>query len=292
MHETHKTLSLARVREILAIAAQSRVLVIGDVMLDHFIWGSVGRISPEAPVVVVDMASESFIPGGAANVARNLTALEAPTELFGVVGRDHSATQLKQLLNEHQIGCAGLLASRGRLTSMKTRIVAHQQQVVRLDRETRGSVDARTSTQLLAALESQIINCAAVIVGDYGKGVITRPLLEELKKLCRQHGVWLSLDPKPVHQLDLSGLSLITPQPQGSALNSRWRAGRNPRRQPPHRPQPPAGGRAPAQRTSARAAAHHPRRTRHAPLPHRAKSPFTFPRRRRPSSMFPARATR
>src|SRR5260221_11845144 len=99
-----KTLPLPRARQILAAAKQSRTLVIGDVMLDHFIWGSVGRISPEAPVPVVDLVSESFIPGGAANVARNLTALGAPAELFGVVGRDPAATQLKHLLNEQQIG--------------------------------------------------------------------------------------------------------------------------------------------------------------------------------------------
>src|SRR5438309_4516349 len=98
-------LSAARVRHILAGARRTRVLVIGDVMLDHFIWGSVARISPEAPVPVVDFERESYMPGGAANVARNLTALKTPTELFGVIGRDLAATQLRSLLNEHHIGC-------------------------------------------------------------------------------------------------------------------------------------------------------------------------------------------
>src|SRR5579872_5045738 len=100
-----KSLSVARVRQILAAAKNTRALVIGDVMLDHFIWGQVGRISPEAPVPVVDFERESFIPGGAANVARNLTALALPTGLFGVVGRDSAATHLKHLLVEHKIGC-------------------------------------------------------------------------------------------------------------------------------------------------------------------------------------------
>src|SRR5438132_2695400 len=102
-------LTAARVRRILNGAAKIRVLVVGDVMLDHFIWGSVARISPEAPVPVVDFERENFMPGGAANVARNLAACRAPTELFGVVGHDHAAEQLKTLLAQQHIGCSGLL---------------------------------------------------------------------------------------------------------------------------------------------------------------------------------------
>src|SRR5438309_4288302 len=104
-------LSAARVRHILAGARRTRVLVVGDAMLDHFIWGNVARISPEAPVPVVDFERESYMPGGAANVARNLTALEAPTELLAVVGEDISAEHLKRLLTEQKIGCQGLITS-------------------------------------------------------------------------------------------------------------------------------------------------------------------------------------
>jgi D-beta-D-heptose 7-phosphate kinase/D-beta-D-heptose 1-phosphate adenosyltransferase len=207
----HPHLSPARVRHILSGARRSRVLVVGDVMLDHFMWGSVARISPEAPVPVVDLERESFMPGGAANVARNLTALRAPTELLSVVGRDLAARQLKQLLDEHHIGCRGLLGEGARPTSVKTRIVAHKQQLVRIDRETRDGLNGTTTRRLLTTLQGMIPRAAAVIVGDYGKGVITQPLLDELKRLCRRHGVWLSFDPKPVHDLNLSGLSLITP---------------------------------------------------------------------------------
>jgi D-beta-D-heptose 7-phosphate kinase/D-beta-D-heptose 1-phosphate adenosyltransferase len=205
------TLSAGRVRNILTRAARTRVLVVGDVMLDHFIWGSVARISPEAPVPVVDFERENFMPGGAANVARNLTALDVPAELFGVVGRDVSAQQLKRLLNEHHIGCARLQATPDRPTSVKTRIVAHKQQVVRIDREARNGLKASQTRRLVAELQAMIPQSAAVIVGDYGKGVVTQPLLDEIKRLCRSRGVWLSLDPKPVHDLDLSGFSLITP---------------------------------------------------------------------------------
>ncbi len=205
------TLSPARARNILKAAAQSKIMVIGDVMLDHFIWGEVARISPEAPVPVVDFKRESFIPGGAANVARNLAALKMPTELFGVTGRDAAASHLKQLLTTHEIGCRGLMAESRRFTSVKTRIVAHQQQVVRLDRETRSELEPASTLKLVKQLASMIGGVSAVIVGDYGKGVVTQMLMEELKVLCRQNGVWLSLDPKPVHHLDLSGLSLVTP---------------------------------------------------------------------------------
>src|SRR3954469_16613366 len=98
-----KNIGVSRVQQILAAAQKTRALVIGDVMLDHFIWGQVGRISPEAPVPVVDFVRESFIPGGAANVPPNLAALRVPAEIFGAVGRDTSAAHLKRLLTEHHI---------------------------------------------------------------------------------------------------------------------------------------------------------------------------------------------
>ncbi len=135
-------LSAEAVRRILADARRTRIIVVGDVMLDHFIWGTVARISPEAPVPVVELERESFMPGGAANVARNLTSMDVPTELCGVVGRDQAGRQLKGLLRQYHIDFTGVLAQEGRTTSVKTRIVAHKQQVVRLDRETREGLDA------------------------------------------------------------------------------------------------------------------------------------------------------
>ncbi len=204
-------LSASRAKQILSAATKTRVLVLGDVMLDQFIWGGVSRISPEAPVPVVDFERESFMPGGAANVARNLISLNVSTEIFGAIGNDPAAQQLKKLLAEQKIGCAGLVANPSRHTSVKTRIVAHKQQVVRIDRETRDGLDAKLTGQLLSALKSKLKTADAIIVGDYGKGVVTQPLLNEIKSLCRARGVWLSLDPKPVHHLNLSNLSLITP---------------------------------------------------------------------------------
>jgi len=204
-------LSQARAKTLITAASRTRILVVGDVMLDQFIWGGVSRISPEAPVPVVDFQRESYMPGGAANVARNLSSLNVASDIFGAVGRDVAARQLDKLLKEHRVGCGGLVASATRHTSIKTRIVAHKQQVVRVDRETRGELDAALTKKLIAAVRAQLPHADALIVGDYGKGVVTQGLLDALRGLCREHGVWLSLDPKPVHHLNLGGLSLITP---------------------------------------------------------------------------------
>ena len=206
-----KDLPLKRVRQILEGTLNARILVIGDLMLDQFVWGAVRRISPEAPVPVVEFERESFMPGGAANVARNLTALQVPTELFGIVGHDETARRLKQLLIEQGVVCNGVLGDSSRPTSIKTRIIAHHQQMVRVDRESLEPLEPKPLRRLLAALEERIYQADAVIVGDYGKGVVTQPMLDAIKSVCRERGVWLSLDPKPINGLDLSGLSLITP---------------------------------------------------------------------------------
>jgi D-glycero-beta-D-manno-heptose-7-phosphate kinase len=204
-------LSPPRARRLLLAMRQARILVIGDVMLDQFLWGRVARISPEAPVPVVELVDENYMPGGAANVARNLTSLGAEVELFGVTGKDADGNKLKQLLEEQGVGCDGLLGMPDRPTSLKTRIIAHQQQVVRVDRERRDELDPAATRKLLDRIQLRLPQADAVIVGDYGKGAVTQPLLDQLKQLCRARGVWLSLDPKPVHHLDLTDLSLVTP---------------------------------------------------------------------------------
>lgn len=206
-----QSVTRSRVQHLIESAQRSRILVLGDVMLDQFIWGGVSRISPEAPVPVVDFHRESFMPGGAANVARNLSALGASAELFSVIGQDDAAQRLKNLLREQHVECDGLTTHSERPTSIKTRIVAHQQQVVRVDRESKHDLDEKAARRLIAALEPRLKGAGGVIVGDYGKGVVTQSVLDDLKRLCRDRGVWLSLDPKPVHHLNLTGLSLITP---------------------------------------------------------------------------------
>lgn len=205
------TMSIGRVRELFEEGARRQILVLGDFMLDQFVWGRVDRISPEAPVPVLEFQSESYMPGGAANVARNIAQLKIPCSIIGPLGRDHAGTILRNLLSEEGVDCRGLFQQSKRPTSIKTRIVAHQQQVVRVDRESRAELDDGTIVRILAAVEKQLPKTSAVILGDYGKGGVTQPLLEGLKDLCRPRGVWISLDPKPVHKIDISGLSLITP---------------------------------------------------------------------------------
>jgi D-glycero-beta-D-manno-heptose-7-phosphate kinase len=192
------TLSPSRVRELLAAGRQRPVLVLGDLMLDQFIWGRVDRISPEAPVPVFEFQRESFMPGGAANVARNLADLGNSAGLIGP-------------LEQEGVNCRGLFAQSKRPTSIKTRIVAQQQQIVRVDREVRTAIDDATVKRVLGLVAKRLPGTGAIILGDYGKGAITQPLLDGLKRLCRSHGVWISLDPKPVHRVDISGLSLLTP---------------------------------------------------------------------------------
>ncbi|MEE2947882.1 MAG: PfkB family carbohydrate kinase [Verrucomicrobiota bacterium] len=206
-----KTVSGQRARKILNTATKQTVIITGDVMLDQFVWGDVSRISPEAPVPVVEFQRESFMPGGAANVARNLTALDCPAKIHSVIGRDDTAKKLRALLNADNIDCTKLLTDNSRQTSCKTRIIAQRQQVVRIDRESDANLEPRLAKRLLRSIDNDLVKSRAIVIGDYGKGVITQEFLDELKVLGQRHGAWLSLDPKPVHSLDLRGLSLITP---------------------------------------------------------------------------------
>lgn len=204
-------LPIRRVRALLRSARRRRFLVVGDVLLDQFIWGDVRRISPEAPVPVVEFQRENFMAGGAANVARNLTALGGAATLFGVVGRDASSTALTGLLAADAVDCGGLVSVTDRPTGLKTRVIAHQQHVVRIDRERRAPLAAADARRLVDGVVAALDGSDAVLVGDYGKGVVFPELLEVLRRECRARAIWLSADPKPVNTVDLSGMSLVTP---------------------------------------------------------------------------------
>ncbi|MFM8419775.1 MAG: bifunctional heptose 7-phosphate kinase/heptose 1-phosphate adenyltransferase [Verrucomicrobiota bacterium] len=201
----------ARLRRLLQAMRQARVVVVGDVMLDQFVWGRVTRISPEAPVPVVDFERESFMPGGAANVARNLTSLGASPRLAGVVGDDSHGRILARLLEADGVPSRGLVRTPDRPTSVKTRIVAGQQQIARLDREVRGPLPTAAAKKLLRLVAEKTRDADAIIVADYAKGVVSQPLLDALRTQCKARGQWLSMDPKPGHALDIRGVSLLTP---------------------------------------------------------------------------------
>jgi len=180
-------------------------------MLDEFVWGRVSRISPEAPVPVVEVQAESSYPGGAANVARNLRPFCASVSLCGAVGEDSYASKLRGLLADEGIETGALVATPHIPTIVKTRIIARQQQVVRVDREKyRGSIAEVTdrATEIVTELMPSV---DAVIIEDYGKGFLCQSLKDRVCTLAREHGKFLTGDPNPGNHLDWSGVDLLKP---------------------------------------------------------------------------------
>ena len=200
-----------RLQKILGKFPKRRLLVTGDVMLDRFLWGKVSRISPEAPVPVVDVTSESVFPGGAANVARNLRALGAGVSVLGVLGDDSAGEQLRDSLDQQGVDTEGLIVDPNRPTTLKTRIVAHNQQVVRFDREKRDALTPMIERKMLEVFESHLENVAAVIFEDYAKGVLSQKLLNVMQRLTRKERKLTAADPNSRRLLRYSGLTAVTP---------------------------------------------------------------------------------
>jgi rfaE bifunctional protein kinase chain/domain len=188
--------------------AGKRVLVIGDLMLDEFIWGKVSRISPEAPVPVVNVTGESYYPGGAANVARNVREFTPNTAVIGLAGSDSQGQRLIHLLEEAGIDTSGVQVSDGFPTIVKTRVIARNQQVVRIDRERTGSVAA---DETVRHIERVIASYDAIIVADYGKGFLTQPLADSITAAARAHRKILTVDPHPHTSLCWQGVTAIKP---------------------------------------------------------------------------------
>ncbi|MBI2094157.1 MAG: D-glycero-beta-D-manno-heptose-7-phosphate kinase [Candidatus Omnitrophica bacterium] len=189
---------------------RSHVLVVGDLMLDEFIWGRVSRISPEAPVPVVWVKSESMMPGGAANVANNIRSLGGGVSVVGLVGEDRWGSALLADLNSRKIQTEGILRGQ-RPTTVKTRVIAHHQQVVRVDREEEKTLSESIIRRLIAAVRSRLKQADAVVIEDYGKGVITRRLLEEIIPLARSMKKIITVDPKEEHFDLYHGVTALTP---------------------------------------------------------------------------------
>ncbi len=191
--------------------ASRRLLVVGDVMLDHFVWGNVRRISPEAPVPVVEVVRETLFPGGAANVARNLSPFTKHSFIMGRVGRDTEAQRLCSLLNDEGVSTDTLLVNESLPTICKTRIAARQQQIVRVDREVLKPLEATELAEVEKLVRSKIADLDAIIIEDYGKGFVTQPLVALLVRLAREFGKLLTVDPSPRNPLDWQGVSLVKP---------------------------------------------------------------------------------
>jgi D-beta-D-heptose 7-phosphate kinase/D-beta-D-heptose 1-phosphate adenosyltransferase len=191
--------------------AKSRILVIGDVMLDHFIWGAVRRISPEAPVPIVEVTKETTFPGGAANVARNLSAFTPHAFLMGRVGKDSAAVELKRLLNEENVNTDPMLESTTLPTIAKTRIIARQQHVVRVDRETIEKLSPEELALISERLQTMLPELDGVIIEDYGKGFVTQAFADQVLGLCKAAGKLVTVDPSPRNPLSWHGASLVKP---------------------------------------------------------------------------------
>ncbi len=200
-----------RLAQILDRIPGQRILVVGDVMLDHFIWGRVGRISPEAPVPVVEVTKEDSYPGGAANVARNVCALGGLCRVIGLRGADRAGEELCAILSDRGIDTTGLLMDDDRPTTVKTRIIAHRQQVVRFDKERTDPVSPDMARRLLAEFEQALPQVGGVIFEDYAKGTLNQPLLDAMQRRARAARKITAADPNARHPLRFRGLTVVTP---------------------------------------------------------------------------------
>jgi len=188
-----------------------KILVIGDLILDEFIWGKVRRISPEAPVPVVEVERESLRLGGSANVVNNLKALGCKVALSGVMGNDSNGDRLRDLLEDMDVNCEGVIIKDNRPTAIKTRVIAQHQQIVRFDRERSIPIKESTTKSILAYLKDNLGDIDAVIISDYGKGVISKKLLHRALPEIAGRGIPIAVDPKPVNFPYYKGVTVTTP---------------------------------------------------------------------------------
>lgn len=200
-----------RAQEIINQFAQQHIIVLGDLMLDQFIWGEVRRISPEAPVPVVEVKRESWHLGGAGNVVSNLLALGAQATPIGLIGDDAAGLRLREEFVASQAALASLVIDPARPTTLKTRIVAHSQQMLRADREDHTPISAALEEQLLTAFTQALTQATAIIISDYDKGLLTPRLLQTAIQAAQAQGKVVCLDPKIKNFPHYRGVDVITP---------------------------------------------------------------------------------
>jgi len=211
MNPSKYQISPRRADQIINGFVRRKVVVLGDLMLDEYLFGAVSRISPEAPVPVVEVSREEFHLGGAANVAWNIAALKGQAFPVGTVGSDRAEKMLRKEFKAKKISELGLVNQAGRPTTIKTRIVASHQQVVRVDREHRQDISPAAQASVIAALERLIPSSDAVLIEDYNKGLITAPVLKATLALAKKHKKIVTVDPKFNHFLDFKGVTLFKP---------------------------------------------------------------------------------
>lgn len=210
-----------KLKRIVVRFDSASILMIGDVMLDRFIIGTVSRISPEAPVPVVDFTSETLKPGGAANAINNIKTLGGDVIAAGVIGDDVNGRKLIDLLEQAGINTEGFIVIHDRPTTVKTRIMTGQQQIVRIDREKRHSIDYKHTHQILDFVKTKIDKIDAIIISDYDKGIITNKLLEGLMSLSKKYNKPVIVDPKVEHFMDYKGVTSVISNLRGASAATR-----------------------------------------------------------------------
>ena len=215
-----RLINIKRARSIIGGFKKARVLVIGDLIMDHFIWGSVRRISPEAPVPVVDVKRETTLLGGSANVVNNIHTLGGRSLVSGVVGRDWDGRRLVKLLGERGVKPDGIIVDPKRPTTIKTRVIAHNQQVVRFDREAKEYIKPAVVKKVFGYIDKAIRRADVVVVSDYAKGVVTVEMMEYLLAAAAKHGRAVCVDPKVEHMDYYKGATVLTPNNLEASLAS------------------------------------------------------------------------
>ncbi|MCX6120965.1 MAG: D-glycero-beta-D-manno-heptose-7-phosphate kinase [Ignavibacteriales bacterium] len=200
-----------RLEEIQKSFTGKRIAVVGDLMLDRYFWGKVSRISPEAPVPVVEVEEESTRLGGAANVANNIASLGGVPIMIGIVGNDAGGDALRKLVAEKEFPTDGIITDESRPTTVKTRVIAHNQHVVRIDHEEKTDLNADVETRVIASFERQIQSLDGIILEDYNKGVLTQGLIASLIRLAKEHKKTITVDPKFNHFFEYQGVSVFKP---------------------------------------------------------------------------------
>ncbi|QKJ26670.1 D,D-heptose 1-phosphate adenosyltransferase / D,D-heptose 7-phosphate kinase [Aliarcobacter cibarius] len=190
---------------------ETNILVIGDLMIDHYLWGSCDRISPEAPVQVVNVKKESSVLGGAGNVINNLVALGSNVDVISVIGNDNVANELKSLLKNINVSTSNLIVENDRKTSKKSRLIASQQQVLRYDMESIDDINENSYKQIIQTLEKNINKYSSIILSDYGKGVLTTNLTKDIIKIANKNNVKVLVDPKGKDYSKYKGSYTLTP---------------------------------------------------------------------------------
>jgi len=204
-------MDISRFKEIIKNFSSKKMLVIGDLMLDSYIWGKAERISPEAPVPVIKVDRSNYTPGGAANVALNLNSLLSTSQIVGVVGSDPDGTILTDLLTKEGINSEGIVNDSGRHTTVKTRVIAHGQQVVRVDREFDESVDETVQQEIMKQVARFLPESDGVILSDYNKGVLTVRIIQNILDEAHKHKIPVYVDPKKENFFYYKGVRLFKP---------------------------------------------------------------------------------